>query len=290
MDFSGQTEFAGANLSITAKRAPGTNGGDHMVNVGHINVAGIDFGNVVVKGDLGQIDAGNDLDPRPGLLSLSANSLGRRGLDTQLPGGSLQSEIAGAFKTLKLAGGVQDAALSVSGDIGTIAIKGSVLGSAIRSDGKIGAIKISGDLAASATSAATISARGTLAPASDAKALAIGALSIGGSVDHAQILAGYDRTGAAVNADAGIGRVTVGGNWTASNLAAGVDRGTDGMFGTDDDVLISGGNQIIAKIASIVIKGTATGTEGGTDHFGFVAEQIAAFKVAGAKLTLASGL
>ena len=218
VDFSGQTEFAGANLSVTAKRAAGTPGGVRVVDVGAINATGIDLAKVVIKGDLGQIDSGNDLDPRPGLLSLSAHSLGQRGIDTQLPGGSLQSEIVGAFKTLKLVGGMQDAVLSVSGDIGTIAIKGDVLGSAIRTDGKIGAINIGGDLGGQS---ATISARGTLAPASDAKALAIGAFSIGGSVDHAQILAGYDRTGAAVNADAAIGRVTVGGNWTASDLAAG---------------------------------------------------------------------
>jgi hypothetical protein len=184
---------------------------------------------------------------------------------------------------------MQDATLAVSGDLGTIAIKGSVLGGAIRSDGTIRAIKISGDLAASATSNATISARATLLPASDAKALAIGTLSIGGSVDHAEIFGGYDLVGAAANADAGIGRVRVGGNWTASDLAAGVNSGTDGMFGTDDDVLISGGNQIIARIASVVIKGTVTGTEVGTDRFGFVAQQLAAFSSGGVRVTLMAG-
>ena len=193
VDFSGKTEFAGANLSITAKRPAGTTGGAGLVHVGTINAAGIDLGNVVVQGDLGQIDAGDDLTPQRGLLSLSANSLGRFGLATQLPGGSLQSDITGALKTLTLADGMHDAALFASGDIGSVTIKGDVLGSAIRSDGKIEALKISGDLAASATSAAMITARGTLAPASLAKALAIGGVSIGGSVEHAQILAGYDR-------------------------------------------------------------------------------------------------
>lgn len=286
VDFSGQTELAGANLSVTAKRAVGTPGGDRVVDVGHVNATGLDLGKVMIAGDLGQIDAGNDLDPRPGLLSLSARSLGHRGLDTQLPSGSLRSEIVGALKTLKLADGMQDATLAVSDDIGRIDIKGSVLGSAIRSDGRIGAIKISGDLAGDPTNASMISSRGILLPASDAKALAIGTLSIGGSVDHAEILAGYDRTGAAVNTDTALGRVTVGGNWTASDLAAGVSSGADGMFGTDDDVLISGGNQIIAKIASVVIKGTVSG---GTDHFGFVAEQIASFSAGGVRLALLAG-
>jgi hypothetical protein len=289
VDFSGQIELAGANLSVTAKRAAGTPGGVRLVDVGAINASGIDLGKVMIKGDLGEINAGNDLDPRPGLLGLSARSLGQRGIETQLPSGSLQSEIAGAFKTLKLADGMQDATLSVSGDMGTLAIKGSVLGSAIRTDGKVGAIKISGDLAASATSTATISARGTLAPASNAKAIAIGILSVGGSVDHAEILAGYDRSRAAVNGDAAIGLVRVGGNWTASDLAAGVSPGTDRMFGTDDDLLILGGNQIIAKIASITIKGTVNGTDDGTDRFGFVAQQIGAFSSSGLKLALTAG-
>ena len=80
VDFSGETEFAGANLSITAKRAPEAPPlAFVLVDVGYINASGIDLGKVVIKGDLGQIDAGNDLDPRPGLLSLSANSLGQRG-------------------------------------------------------------------------------------------------------------------------------------------------------------------------------------------------------------------
>ena len=283
VDFRGESQFAGTTLSITAKHGPAASG-DRLVNVGYINAMGVDLGAVVVKGDLGQIDAGNDADPRAGLLRLTAGSLGSSGLLTQLAGGSLQSDIVGTLKSLKLAHGLQDATLSVSGNIGALTIKGDMLGGSIRSDGNISAIKITGDLAASADSAATISARGNLP-----QKLAIASLSIGGSVDHAQIFAGYDRTGSAVNADASIGEVIVGLNWTASNLVAGASAGTDGMFGTDDDAPTSRDTPIVAKIASILIKGAVTGTNGGTDHFGFVAEQIAAFNAAGAKLTLVTG-
>jgi len=220
---------------------------------------------------------------------LSAQSIGRSGLLTQLPGGSLQSDITGAVKSLKLADGLHDATFSVSGDIGSIKITGDALGGAIRSDGRIGALKISGDLTASAENAAMISARGTLAPANAAKAVAIGTVSIGGSVDHAQILAGYDLGGAAVNADANIGAVRVGQDWIASNLIAGATSGADGFFGNDDDELIADGNAIVATIASIAISGVSTGREGGADHFGFVAEEIAAFNARGVKLTLAAG-
>jgi hypothetical protein len=46
---------------------------------------------------------------------------------------------------------------------------------------------------------------------------------------------------------------------------------------------------LLASIASVVIKGTASGTESKGDHFGFVAEQIGAFKAGGNKLTLILG-
>jgi hypothetical protein len=52
---------------------------------------------------------------------------------------------------------------------------------------------------------------------------------------------------------------------------------------------ISGGNPIIAKIASIVIKGAVIGREDGTDHFGFVAEHIVAFSSGGLKSGLTRG-
>jgi hypothetical protein len=295
VDFSGESEFAGANLSITAKKAGGSATGNGRVDVGAIEATGVDLGKVRIKGDLGQIDSGDEADRRPGVLALSATSLGQRGLATQLPGGSLQSDIAGTLKTLALSRDLQDAALSVSGDIRTITIKGSMLGGAIRSDGKIGAIKIGGDLAAraategSGASEALISALGTLAPASGGKALAIRSVSIGGSVDHAQILAGYDRTGAAVNADVQIGAVSVKRDWIASSLVAGATAGTDGFFGSDGGERIAGTSPIIAKIASILIKGAVRGTEAGGDHFGFVAEQVGSFKLGGAKLPLTRG-
>jgi hypothetical protein len=255
-----------------------------LVDVGAIDARGIDLGNVSIKGDLGQIDVGNDLDPRPGLGSLSANSLGHCGTQTQLPDGSFQTEITGALKSLRLASDMQDAELSVSGNIGTIAINGGVLGSAIRSDGKIGPIRIIGDLAL-----AEISARGNLLPKTSAAALAIASLSVGGSVNHAQILVGYDLSAAAVNGDVRIGTLTVGRDWIASNLVVGAHAGDDGFFGTEDDATISQASSVIAKIAWIRIKGSAAGTFGGTDHFGFVAEEIGSFQIGLAKLILTAG-
>ena len=95
--------IAAGSVRASAAKAPrGVVAGDRLAHVGYINATGIDLGKVQVKGDLGQIDAGDDLTPNPGLLNLSAQSIGRSGLFTQLPGGSLQSDIVGAVKSLKL--------------------------------------------------------------------------------------------------------------------------------------------------------------------------------------------
>jgi hypothetical protein len=198
---------------------------------------------------------------------LSVASIGARGLSTQKDAAtaSLHSDIAGDLRKLKAQGDLSPAVtLAVGGRLGSASIRGDLDG-------------------------ARISALGVINPATAADGRAIGTLSIGGNITAAQILAGYDRTGAALNANAGIARVTVGGNWTASDLVAGVTRGIDGMFGTDDDVRIANGNQIIARIASIVIKGSVSGTERGTDHFGFVAEQVGAFKAGRTNFTLTQG-
>ena len=289
IDLSGQAELAGANLSIKAKRGDGAAAGDRLVHAGHIDAAGINLGGVKIRGDLGQLDAGGSPTSSRGIGSLNVDSIGRFGLSTQLAGGSLESDIGGGLQTLKVREGIHDAAVSVRGDLGSLKVGGSVLGGLIHASGTIGQVKIGGDLRASDSAGALITARGLLEPATNAKAIAIGRISIGGSVDHAQILVGYDRTTTAVNADARIGKVFVGLDWTASDLVAGADPGDDAQFGTDDDVLIDDGNSIVARIASIVIKGTASGTAGGTDHFGFVAEQIGVFTAGDERLPLTGG-
>src|SRR5204862_3721429 len=82
--------FDGANLTVTVKRGPN---GDGFVNIGYINSTGHDLGAVSIKGDLGQIDAGDATATQPGLKSLTVQSLGRVGLDSQGGAGDLQSSI-----------------------------------------------------------------------------------------------------------------------------------------------------------------------------------------------------
>ena len=54
--------------------------------------------------------------------------------------------------------------------------------------------------------------------------------------------------------------------------------------------MIAGGNSVIARIAKILIKGSAAGTiADATDHVGFVVAQIDAVNVAGTKLRMSRG-
>jgi hypothetical protein len=288
VDFREKAEFNGTNFSITAKRAPGTAAGPRTVDVGFIDATGIDLGKVVIGGDLGRVASGSALDSKPALQSLNAKSLGFRGLETQLEGGSLRSELAGTLKAIKL-GRMDGAMLSVSGDIGKLSVKGSVLASQIQSDGRIHSIRVGGDLAGGAAGDAILSALGTLDPASNSRAIALGAISIGGSVDHAHILAGYDRAGAAVNSAVRIGPVRVGTNWIAANLVAGAIAGSDALFGTEDDALISRKSAIVASIASVIIRGEASGGATGEDRCGIVGGEIRSLQVGLTKIELTTG-
>jgi hypothetical protein len=116
-------------------------------------------------------------------------------------------------------------------------------------------------------------------------------ITIKGRVELAEILAGYNTSRTAVNANAQIGSVTAG-SWIASDLVAGCEDGGDG-FGNFNDVLIGGaavGADPIARIASITIKGQVIGTTGGAaDRFGFVAEHIVSLRVGGTVIPLLPG-
>ncbi len=121
--------FDNANITFTVAKVAG---GDGFANVGYINSTGHDLGKIAVKGDLGQIDAGDATTATPGLRALSVRSLGRLGTDTQAVGSSLESDISGALGSMKVTGDVKDAFVnvtgSVDGTIGAIAIGGSLIG------------------------------------------------------------------------------------------------------------------------------------------------------------------
>jgi hypothetical protein len=199
-------------------------------------------------------------------------------------GGSIISGIDNSSGTL-----TSNATIRAGNDISSLVVKGGLVGNAT----------------ASGTSPVVISARGQAVQGATTD-LAIGKIRIGGRVEFANILAGYDTSLNAVNGDAQIGAVTVGGDWAASNLVAGArnlgaDNAAGGSganadnvnYGDGRDSFIGVGNpDILATIGSVTIKGQVFGTPdstSATDHFGFVAQQIGAIKVGGTTLGLAAG-
>jgi autotransporter-associated beta strand protein len=320
-------DFDGAKLTIEA--VPGPEGGNGFANVGFINAPGTDLKIVTVDGDLGQIEcgSGNGI----ALKSLTTQSIGELGLSTQVSGGILKSTFKGSVGKITVRGNVREGFLSVEGPekakIGKVLVTGSLIGGAtansgsifsdagigsirilgdvrsgtgessgsIRTNGALGFVGISGQIVGQPDSNVLITAFGSVTEPTRGADVAIGSLTVLGSVERALILGGTNANSQALNADASIGRIVVNGSWTASSIATGVVAGADGFLGTSDDIKISGGgvrdrDGIFSQIAGITIKGQVFGTAGTTtDMFGIVSEQIRKAKISSAKLPFVAG-
>ena len=170
---------------------------------------------------------------------------------------------------------------------------GLALSGTIRSETTIGSLNITGSVIGSAKTAAIIAAPG------DATGAAIGSLTIGGSATFAEILAGYgaDATvakprGSATNSDARIGTVKIVGTMMSSSIIAGVDAGTDGLFGTADDIPIGGAGttnaaRAVSRIASIIVGGDVLA---GTVPAGIEAQYLNSIRVQGRPFSLLPGV
>lgn len=175
-----------------------------------------------------------------------------------------------------------------------ITVFGSVTGGGINTAGMIGVAKTLGTLTIGGDVSSALF-RINNGPGETTKTLVASAINISGSVSDTLITIGNFQ-----NPDAQLGKLNVGGNWTASNLVVGVrnlgsDDAVGGVgnaadnvnFGDSHDTVIPGGSsRVVSSIASIIIGGRISGTVGGTDHFGFVAEKIGAFKIGGLALSL----
>jgi hypothetical protein len=185
-----------------------------------------------------------------------------------------------------------NATIRADDDIGTIIIKGDLLGAPDNdgnpSDGNFTPV--------------VISARGQqVDPTVIAKNdVAIKSIRIGGRVEFAQILAGYDTALQPKNADAQIGPVVIGGNMIASSLIAGISPPVGKSFGTPADAKISGLGVkdnldaplgAVSRIASVIIKGGVLGTAETNDSatFAIAAQHLGALKVRGATIPLIAG-
>ncbi len=316
-------DFKGASLTITAK--PGPLGGNGLVNVGYVNATGIDLGVVKIGGDLGRIAAGTvgGEVKVPAIKSLSVESLGLLGTSTQANGGTVTSAIAGALPKLVVQGDVRgDILLDSIGDgrLGSAKIGGTVqplagssvtlfaaagigsltVGGDIRSGdfsvlvdagvGALGLLSVGGSVVGSAAQPVRINVFGQLAEPAGGLDLALATMKVGGSVESLLLVAGNAGSG---NADAAIGSISVGGDWIGSSVIAGAFAGTDGKFGTADDVKNSGARDnadLFSTISSFTVKGQALGTATSTtDMFGMVAERIGKAKVGGRTFAFTKG-
>jgi hypothetical protein len=241
------------------------------------------------------------------------------------PGGTVTGSggiVAGRIGTLKIDGNVRGASVSGSdsaeqsayiaskGRIAHVIVGGSIItgtddstsgpglvnNATIRARDDIGSLFVGGDVTGNDTQRVLITARGQAMPTATTD-LAIGKITISGNIEQAEILAGFDfslmsGTPHAADGNAQIGAVKVGGDWIASNISAGVDSNGNGFGNANDSVIDmpSGAatDAIVAKIASIMIGGTVTGTASSGDHFGFVAQQIGAFTAGGFTAPLTS--
>jgi hypothetical protein len=234
--------------------------------------ASTSIGNIQIHGDLRGLGAGSG--------------------GIRVPNGPLKSVTIGG----DIAGGTStDSGQIVGGTIGSIKVAGSVVSGFTARSGwisanqSIGTVLIAGNLLGFASTPVAITAA-TNADATEDVNLVIKSIKIGGRVEFANILGGFDNTGTAVNLHAQIGSINVGGAWVASSVSAGL-ASVNGFFGDADDAPpgVNGSATPISRIASIVIGGAIQGTTQIGDHFGFVAQEIAKFKVNGVSLPLTPG-
>jgi hypothetical protein len=92
--------------------------------------------------------------------------------------------------------------------------------------------------------------------------------------------------GTAVNADASLGTIVIGGNLRGVNIVAGATTGPDARFGSADDAVIalsasaSNDPKLFSKIASVVIKGAIVANPAGPGAaYGIVAQNVVSVKL-----------
>lgn len=221
----------------------------------------------------------------------SGGSIGHVRIGGDLVGGSVfGSDSAQSSGVISSNGRIASVGIGGSLIAGTDASSASLSKSgAIIANSDIGPVKIGGSILGNSTHAALILAEGQAVKPTAGFDVAIASLTVGGDVRFAKILGGYNLDANPVNGDAAIGAVNVGGNWAASSLVAGArDIGMDG-FGVGDVVHSTGNTALVARIASITIRGDVSGSLVAGDNFGFVAEQIDKLKIGARTFTLAPG-
>lgn len=194
-------------------------------------------------------------------------------------------------------------AVDVSGDLKTFVLGGNLVAGtygsgteisyngAVTVDGNLGSAIIKGSIIGHDDAQYAILMAQGAAPAKPGNYNAIGKLTVGGSVSFGYIAAGHEtntsnfdfRIGTAENPDAGIGSITVGGDWVHSSLSAGInDSANNGVQSSDTRDMGDAARQ--AVIGPIAIKGYILDHPTAKGYSGFVAEKIASITAHGVKL------
>ena len=253
---------------------------------------------VTVDGKLGKVTVGGDLvgDPGAGAALLATFSNGGSIVAAAGTGGiPVGAFTAGSVGSFNVKGNMNGGSVGADGDIGSVNVGNDFNGGAIAAGGQVQVVKVFGKLKSDdPTAPAVVAALARLGSTKAAGSVAIDRLEIRGDVENAQILLGYkkeDLNGQTVyngkNPDASSGKVVIGGDWIASSLVAGVFDATADGFG-QNDAIIEGDvtTRIVARIASVVIKGNATGSATAGDHFGIVAQEVGKLSIAGETIAL----
>jgi hypothetical protein len=191
--------------------------------------------------------------------------------------------------------------IQANGSIDQVIIAGSVIGGttsgsasnirsgAIRAGDVLGSVVIGGDTIGSSNSPVVISGVGAETKPTEGLDVAIRSVVIKGNAINTQILGGFLPSGTPANADASIGSVKVGRNWIGSSIVAGAqDAGAPG-FGAGDVLQTVDDTALVAKIASIAIRGSFLPGITPLLNFGFVAQEIGKVQVGSFKTTLTEG-
>ena len=300
----GSGEFSGAmrsNSSIGNVKIAGDMVGGAGIGSGYLDAASL--ASLTIGGDLrgssGNYSGAVVVFGNAGNVTIGGSQIGGSGgfsgaFDV---GGSLGKV---AIKRDKIGGaGFASALILTSTSIASLTIGGDARGGdadlsgGIAAGGTLGPVSIKGDVIGTAEHPYLIRSIG---PLTGTKSLALASLKVGGDFEHSLILAGYGFNDAPTNGHAQVGAISVGGDWIASSVTAGVLTHTGatnatGSFGNRDDVFIPlpaapALDGVVAFIQSVTIKGTARGTFEEGDHYGIVAEHIGFVSIGGAKLPL----
>jgi hypothetical protein len=284
----------GAILGVNVGGSVVGGSGDHSATI----QAHGSIGNVSIQGNL---TAGTGADTASVLGLKSIISISVNGdVDGASTGVQFTGSAAGLLNTLTIGGDIKTP-VSMNLPAGTIKVKGSIFAGDTAQGALTGTVidrlHVYGGILGTAANPVDILISGLISGTGAAAAGvdAITLLRVDSSVTSANILAGYAPDSAAsiapyevVNPSARIDTVSVGGDWAASNLVAGVSAGTDGFFGTADDTT-SNTSAVFSAIAHVVIKGEAIGDANPADHFGIVAQEVANVTVAGYAFQLTPG-